>query len=142
MIMIQYSMGNIVEKEYLLSDYMAAISVLMGSAKIRPSKIRKYIKDFKEINYRLTKVNNFIYNDAKSTNPYSTIAALKCFNNVYLICGGYDRNEDLTCLKPYLNKIKKVYTFGQTKNKVYNFMINNNVDIEVFKNLEEAFKNR
>ena len=130
----------IVEKEYLLSDYMAALSVLMGSGKIKPSKIRKYIKDFKEINYRLTKVNNFIYNDAKSTNPYSTIAALKCFNNVYLICGGYDRNENLGCLKSYLHKIKKVYAYGDTKNKIYNFMSLNNIETEVFNNLDEAFK--
>lgn len=129
----------LVDKEYLLADYMAAISVLMAYNKVKITKIRKYIKDFKEINYRLTKINDYIYNDAKSTNPYSTIAALKCFDDVLLICGGYDRNENLGCLKSYLHKVKKVYTYGDTKNKVYNFMSINSVDSEVFNNLEEAF---
>lgn len=131
---------EIIDKEYLLLDYMAAISVLMTYKKINVNKIRKYINNFKEIEYRLTKINDYIYNDAKSTNPYSTIAALKCFNNVFLICGGYDRLENLGCLKCYLHRIKKVYAYGSTKNKVYNFMCNNNVETEVFINLEEAFK--
>ena len=131
---------ELLSKEYLLLDYMAAISVLMMYKKVSIKKIRKYIKDFKVIEYRLTKVNDYIYNDAKSTNPYSTIAALKCFNNVYLICGGYDRLENLGCLKSYLYKLKKVYAYGSTKNKVYNFMTNNNIDTEVFESLEEAFK--
>ncbi len=131
---------NLINKEYLLLDYMAAICVVMILGKTSIRKIRKYIHTFSEIEYRMTKFNDYIYNDAKSTNPYSTIAAINCLDNIFLLCGGFDRNEDLTCLKPYLNKIKKVYTYGQTKNKVYNFMINNNVDIEVFNNLEEAFK--
>lgn len=130
----------LLNKEYLLLDYLAAISVVMCLNRMSVRTIRKSLKDFKEIEYRLTKINDYIYNDAKSTNPYSTIAAIKCFDNIYLLCGGYERKEDLSCLKPYLHKIKKVYTFGQSKNKVYNFMTNNNVDVEVFNNLEMAFR--
>ena len=101
--------------------------------------MRKYIRSFSEIEYRLSKYNSYIYNDAKSTNPYSTIAAIKCLDNIYLLCGGFDRNENLYCLKPYLNKIKKVYAYGQTKNKIYNFMSNNNIEVEVFNSLDDAF---
>ena len=130
---------ELLSKEYLLLDYMAAISVVMVLNKIKVRKIRKKLNCFSEIEYRMTKYNDYVYNDAKSTNPYSTIAAIKCLDNIFLICGGYDRKENLNCLKPYLNKIKKVYTYGQTKNKIYNFMTVNNVEIEVFNSLKDAF---
>ena len=40
---------------------------------IKHRKIKRYIKDFKGLDYRLSKVNEYIYNDSKSTNPYSKI---------------------------------------------------------------------
>lgn len=128
-------------KTFLLEDVMAAISATLLFNKINPRIIRKQLKTFKKMNYRLTKINDYIYNDAKSTNPYSTLAAIKCFNKVLLICGGYDRCEKLDCLKDVLHKIKKVYAYGNTKNKIYEYMKNNNVDCMIYDSLDEAFLN-
>lgn len=128
------------DRIFYLEDVLASIATVMLVAKISPRSIRKKLLSFEEIEYRLTKVNDYIYNDAKSTNPYSTIAALKCFNEVLLICGGYDRKENLNCLLSYLSRIKKVFTYGQTKDKVYNFMINHNVDCEICDSLDVALK--
>ena len=125
-------------KKHLLIDYMASISICMIYG-IKHRKIKRYIKDFKGLDYRLSKVNEYIYNDSKSTNPYSTISAIKCFDNIILICGGYERNEDLSCLREYLGKIKRVYTYGASKNKVYNFMASNNVLVDICESIEEAF---
>ncbi len=131
---------NLKQKEFFLIDTLAAISVSMLVDKITPKIIQRQLKEFKEIEYRLTKINDFIYNDAKSTNPYSTIAAIKCFNEVELVCGGYDRKENLNCLVEYLPKIKRVYAYGQTKDKIHNFMQKNNVECSTFESLDDAFR--
>ena len=130
---------NLKNKEFLLLDTMAAISTCLLIAKINPRLIRKALKSFKEIDFRMTKLNDFIYNDAKSTNPYSTIAALKCFDEVSLICGGYDRKENLGCLNDYLNKIKCVYAYGDSSLKISEYMNKHNIKCSVYDNLEEAF---
>jgi len=131
---------NLRLKEFLLTDILAATSVCMLVDKITPKLVARQLKEFKEIEYRLTKINDFIYNDAKSTNPYSTIAAIKCFSEVELVCGGYDRKENLNCLTEYLPKIKRVYAYGQTKDKIHNFMQKNNVECITFDSLDAAFQ--
>lgn len=131
--------SNLRDKDFLLADVMAAISTVLQVQGMCPHYIRKAMKHFKEVEYRLTKLNDFVYNDAKSTNPYSTIAAIKCFDSVLLLCGGYDRKENLNCLNEYLGKIKRVYAYGETKDKIYNYMTNHNVECFCFTSLEEAF---
>lgn len=120
-------------------DVMASVlvSVNMG---IDIDNIREVIKNFKPVIYRFNKINDYIYNDAKSTNPYSTISALCKLDNVFLICGGYDRKEDLSCLDNYLDKIKKVFCYGDTKNKIFDYFKMNNKECFIYNNLEEALK--
>ncbi len=127
------------EKAFFVEDMMAAISASIQFKGITPRIIQKQMKTFQEVEYRLTKLNDFIYNDAKSTNPYSTIAALCCFSSVELICGGYDRKEDLFCLKDSLSKLKRVYAYGQSKEKIKKFMDENHVECFIFDSLDEAF---
>lgn len=128
------------QKDYLLADIMASISVCMQVRKMSPRKIRRGIQEFKGVPFRLERLNSFIYNDAKSTNPYSTIAAISCFSKVSLICGGYDRKENLNCLNDYLPRIKKVYAYGDTKAKVYNYMVDHHVECVCFSSVDEAFE--
>ena len=128
------------EKTFFLEDVMAAISAVSLVKGISSKIIREQMKSFEEIEYRLTKINSFIYNDAKSTNPYSTMAALECFDSVELICGGYDRKENLDCLKSSLTKLKRVYAYGQTKGKIEKYMQDNNVECLAFNYLDEAFE--
>lgn len=130
---------SLAQRSYLLEDAMAAISAVSLVNKITPKIIREQWKTFQQIEYRLTPINDFIYNDAKSTNPYATLAALDCFQSVELVCGGYDRKENLACLKGALSKIKRVYAYGQTKEKIKNFMEENAVECFVFDDLETAF---
>lgn len=127
------------KKEYLLSDIMASLCTCLLVKGIKRRDIKKGIKTFREMTYRLTKVNEYIYNDAKSTNPYATIAAIKCLDSIFLICGGYDRKEKLSGLNDYLSKIKAVYAYGATKDKIHNYMKKNNVECYTFSNVEEAF---
>ncbi|MDE6415121.1 MAG: UDP-N-acetylmuramoyl-L-alanine--D-glutamate ligase [Anaeroplasmataceae bacterium] len=130
---------NLIDKPFLLEDVMAAISAVSLVKGISPRVIKEQLKTFEEVEYRLTKINDFIYNDAKSTNPYSTMAALECFDAVELICGGYDRKENLACLQSALPKLKRVYAYGQTKEKVKSYMKENEIECLTFDSLDEAF---
>lgn len=127
------------DKPFLLEDVMASISTVSLVKKITPKIIKEQLKTFEEIEYRLTKINDFIYNDAKSTNPYSTLAALECFDSIELVCGGYDRKENLACLHAALPKLKRVYAYGQTKEKIKGYMLENDVECLTFESLDEAF---
>ena len=101
--------------------------------------IIKALKNFTNIKYRLEEIYPKIYNDAKSTNIYSTIVAINEFKeSVFLICGGYDRMEDLSGLDNNLTNISKVFTYGQTSEKVYNFFNEKEIDVYSFKTLKEA----
>lgn len=131
---------KLLEKYFLVEDVMAAISATMLLKRIVPKTIRKQLSTFQEVEYRLTKLNDFIYNDAKSTNPYSTLAALNCFDQVDLICGGYDRKENLDCLQESLPKLKRVYAYGQTRYKIQEYMHRNDVECLTFDSLDEAFR--
>lgn len=130
---------NLIDKPFLLEDVMASIAAVSLVKGITPKVIKDQLKTFEEVEYRLTKINDFIYNDAKSTNPYSTMAALECFEEVELVCGGYDRKENLACLKNALPKLKRVYAYGQTKDKVRTYMEENKVECLTFDSLDEAF---
>lgn len=126
-------------KKYMIENYMAVIITLKILNKYKKRYVKRLFK-LKPIMYRAEAITKSIINDAKSTNPYSTIETLKRFTNISLICGGYYRCEDLSCLKPYLNKINKVYAYGETKDLVFTFMKENNVNVNVFTDLKEAIK--
>lgn len=116
-----------IKEDHLLYDKLAAAIVGL-IYKVRKRKIKKILKEFKGLNNRLEKIKPNVYNDAKSTNPYSTINALRQFSgNIVLLCGGIDRGEDLSCLRDDLHRLKRVYSYGQTGKKIEEFMMNNNV---------------
>ncbi len=106
--------------EYDIKNIMTlclTLIILKKSFKGFYNKYRKFIK----ADFRTQYIRRDIINDAKSTNPYSTIAALKNLNKVILICGGYDRGEQLNCLLPYLDRISLVICYGESKDKLFKF---------------------
>ena len=97
----------------------------------------KAIKKFKNIKYRLEEIYKDIYNDAKSTNIYSTISAIKEFSDrkVFLICGGFDRKEEIQSLE--INNVSKIYAYGNTKDKISN-LFKKKIPVLTFDTLKEA----
>jgi UDP-N-acetylmuramoylalanine--D-glutamate ligase len=87
----------------------------------------------------MEKLTTNIYNDAKSTNQYSTIAAISALDNVLLICGGYDRQDKLMLPPNILCKLKGVFAYGNSKDKIKLYMDEKNINCMIFNNLEEAF---
>ena len=86
--------------------------------------ILKTVKKFHGLPYRtqFTKKIRGVnyYNDSASTNPSSTIAALKSFTQpVILICGGASKNIDFKKLGKEAGKMaKKIILFGQNKKEI------------------------
>ena len=131
--------GLNIKTDIMKYNVMASIGVakLLG---IENKYIVKGIKKFKNIKYRLEEVYKDIYNDAKSTNIYATISALNEFldRRVLLICGGYDRKEEINLSEFDLNNVSMVYAYGNTKEKLLLHFKKLKVNILVFDTLKEA----
>jgi UDP-N-acetylmuramoylalanine--D-glutamate ligase len=119
-------------------NVLAAICVAK-ILKIENKNIKKALKNFTFIKYRLEEIKPNIYNDAKSTNVYSTISAIKCFKNknIILICGGYDRKEEINIIEEDLFNVVRIYVYGQVKDKLYNYL-KRKKEVYIFDTLKEA----
>ena len=103
------------------------------------------LKEFKGVEHRIEFVRTLncvsYYNDSKSTNPTSTITALKSFDgNIHLILGGMERSQDFEDLTPYLSKIKKIYAIGEIRDRLLTFANNHNIPCEKYEFLKEALE--
>ena len=95
----------------------AAMAYLLG---VPTADIQKVISGFKGVEHRLEfvreKDNVRFYNDSKGTNTDATIVALKAFDQpVILLAGGYDKKTGFNDLIPYLDRVKTMIVFGETK---------------------------
>ena len=107
--------------------------------------IMKVLSNFSGVEHRIEFVKEVngreFYNDSKATNVMSTITALKAFDNdVILLLGGLDRGHSFDELIPYLNHTKYIICFGETKYRIEEFAKENNIDVFVVENIEEATK--
>lgn len=78
------------------------------------------INSFKGVEYRLQKLNDFIYHDGKSTTPSSTYNAIKTINNeknIILIIGG--RNKKLSFSKILELKLQKIIVYGELAKELF-----------------------
>lgn len=123
-------------------NIMAAI-LAVKQFNVSNSVIKEVLNNFAGVEHRIefvAKINGReFYNDSKATNVDSTITALKSFNNeVVLILGGLDRGHSFEPLLPYLTHVKHIVCYGETKMRIKDFALKNNIDVTVTDNLEEA----
>lgn len=96
-------------------------------------QVKEALKTFGGVEHRIEYVRTYknvkFYNDSKSTNPTSTIVALKTFDApIHLILGGLDRMQDFNEMLPYLNNVKYIYGVGEVEPRVKNFAEKNNIN--------------
>lgn len=123
-----------------IANYLVAIIVgfYLG---IDKKKIVKQLVKFKNPDYRFSYIKKTIINDGKSTNVYSTMNALKSINDsTILICGGHDRDEDLTKLDDCIGNLKLVVCYGQTKRKCYQYFTKRNISCYMCGDLKTSVK--
>lgn len=89
--------------------------------------IVKTLKEFPGIPHRLQYVGEYkgrtFFNDSKATNALASAKACYSFEqSVVLLAGGLDRHESFSPLSEALeDKVKGLVTFGETKEKIYDF---------------------
>lgn len=104
---------------------------------------KKVLKNFNGVEHRIEFVKNVqgidFYNDSKSTNPASTITALKTFQNpTILLLGGFERNQNFSELNDYLENVKCIICYGETKNRIEEYTKTQGVKCIVTNTLKEA----
>ena len=110
---------------------------------IKNSKIINAIKTFKGLKHRQELVHSgnkiLIINDSKATNFESLIPALKNYKNIYLICGGLSKDENINVVNKHINQIVMVFIIGLKQEPFLNYF-NKKVETYYVKNLSKAVK--
>lgn len=125
-------------------NIMAAVMAVKEFG-VENQAIINVLKTFGGVEHRLEYVrtiNNIdFYNDSKSTNITSTQIALSSFNKpTILLMGGLDRGHSFADLKPYVDNVKLIVAYGETKNRIEEFAGQCRIPCKAVNNLEEATK--
>ncbi|WP_223596012.1 UDP-N-acetylmuramoyl-L-alanine--D-glutamate ligase [Neobacillus bataviensis] len=118
----------------------------MAAAKlsgVENKAIQEVLRTFTGVRHRLQYVKEVdgrkFYNDSKATNILATINALAAFEApIVLLAGGLDRGNEFDELKPYLNNVKALITFGQTAEKLER--VGREAGIKVIKHVDNVAK--
>jgi len=111
---------------------ISAVLTLAKILKIKKEILRKTIENFKPLRFHLEPIGEIngikFINDSASTNPFSTIEAVKSFSAPkVLILGGKEKNINLNPLKKEILKnksIKNVILFGEVSRKLFKILKN------------------
>ena len=136
-----------ISNPYLLGDhnkenifFAAKLSKMLN---IQYSGILNAIKSFKGLEHRQELVYTgkklLIVNDSKATNFESLIPALKNYKNIYLICGGLAKDDNIKVLNNYINQLVMVFIIGKNKDPFFNYF-NKRVETYYVKSLSKAVK--
>lgn len=105
--------------EHNVSNAMVAacMAYKMG---VSVENIQEGLVKFKSVEHRLEYIMEQdgvrFYNDSKATNAEAVVPALKAFDgNIILLAGGYDKKLPFDILKPFDDRIKHCFAFGETK---------------------------
>ena len=110
---------------------------------IKYSKILNAIKSFEGLEHRQEIVHKskkmLIINDSKATNFESLIPALKNYKNIYLICGGLAKDDNIKVINRYINQLVMVFIIGLNKDPFFNYF-NKRVETYYVKSLSKAVR--
>ncbi len=102
------------------------------------------IASFKSLEHRMEKFLKkgkieFI-NDSKATNMNSACHAIKAFQNIHLILGGAEKQEDLEEFTKFKNHINQAYLIGRSAEKFAQICSKHKIKFEISGTLENATK--
>ena len=107
--------------------------------------IKEALDNFSGVEHRMEFVRRLnereFYNDSKATNNKSTIVALSSFTSpVILLLGGLDRGQSFDELDDYMNYVKGVICYGETRDKIKDYCNSRGIEVTVVDDLDEAVK--
>lgn len=130
-----FSKNNMkIKGEHNISNFAAAILATIPEVPL--NVIKDFSENFTGVKHRNEYVDTIndihFYNDSIASTPTRTLATLSSFDEkVILIAGGYDKNISYSPLINGVEKIKKLYLIGATKQSIYNVFKQYNSDIEI-----------
>jgi len=137
--------GTLLRGKHNISNIIASMipALLAG---VSPGSIERSVKDYKALDHRIEYLGVLsgirCFNDSKSTNPNSTIAALQDFEKeVTLILGGKDKDMDFLMLAEMIElKVNDLILIGQAASKINGLLgpLSGNYKIHLSGSLEEA----
>lgn len=137
--------------EHIFQNICSVLTFLKEEA-IDFIKAIETLHNFKTLEHRLevfyynNATNTKYINDSISTIPEATIQAIKTFNDncIYLILGGFDREQKYEELINYIQnekQIKKIFLLGSTGKKLLELLKNNDIIHNYYNSLEELVEN-
>lgn len=134
--------------EHNIKNIMTTILTCKKSCpNLKDELIINRIKCFQPLKHRLEiffeNSNTIFINDSKSTNPFSTIEAIKTISKKYsdkkiiLIMGGKKENFDYSILNQYLVSIDRLYLYGECAKKISK---ETKIDNQIFPNIENIIR--
>jgi UDP-N-acetylmuramoylalanine--D-glutamate ligase len=137
--------GTLLRGMHNISNIIASMipALLAG---VSPGSIERSVKDYKALGHRIEYLGVVsgirCFNDSKSTNPDSTIAALQDFGKeVTIILGGKDKDMDFLMLAEIIeSKVNNLILIGQAAAKINGLLgpLSGNYKIYLSGSLEEA----
>ena len=118
-----------------------AISYIYG---IDVSIIKNALKNFSGVEHRQELVKNIngitFINDSKATNPDSSIKAINSYENIILIAGGMDKENDFeNLLENAKGRVKSLVLLGETSQKIKDLALKKGFDdVNIVANMKEA----
>lgn len=131
--------------EHNLENILTAVatSILMSCPK---ETIQHVLTSFTGVKHRTQFVREWkkrkFYNDSKATNTLATKSALAAFEQpVILIAGGLERGHSFEEMRPYMEHVKALVSFGETSSRLVEFAASCGVDfLEKVDDIEQAVK--
>lgn len=131
--------------EHNLENILTAVatSILMGCPK---ETIQHVLTSFTGVKHRTQFVREWkkrkFYNDSKATNTLATKSALAAFEQpVILIAGGLERGHSFEEMRPYMENVKALVSFGETSSRLVEFAASCGVDyLKKVDDIEQAVK--
>ncbi|MET1013752.1 MAG: UDP-N-acetylmuramoyl-L-alanine--D-glutamate ligase [Paenisporosarcina sp.] len=111
--------------EHNLENVLAAIAAAT-TLDCPKETILHVLSSFTGVKHRTQFVRDWnqrkFYNDSKATNTLATKSAIAAFEDpVILLAGGLDRGHSFEELRPYMNRVKALISFGETSERLKEF---------------------
>lgn len=124
------------------NENYSCVSRIAGIFGITKVDCEKVFSTFRGIPHRLQAVRKLrgvtFINDSKSTNPSSTIWAVKNTKGpLILIAGGKDKGVDYSLIIPYLTSVKKINLIGQAAQKI-KAALDSHIEVEIYPSLHDV----
>ena len=111
-----------------------------------PLEILNKMKNFKALPHRsafVRKIKDVTFiNDSKATNMDSALKSISAYDSIRWIVGGEKKEGDYFNIKPYEEKIKKIYIIGNTAVELSKLFegLKNSICIDLKKAVHQAYR--